>query len=64
MAYTTRYAKPNMTNLPADLGRSIFQQILATPKPDDDRIHEEARKLEKEMIKIREREDAERKTAK
>ena len=56
--YTTRYTKPNMTNLPYELGKAIFEQILNTPKPDDERIDEEARKLEKEMIKVRDREDA------
>lgn len=60
-AYSTRYAKPDMTNLPAQLGRAIFKQILNTPKPDDDRINAEARELEKEMIKVRDREDAQRK---
>ena len=46
-----------MTNLPPKLGRAIFDQILSTPKPDDEKINEEAKKVETEMIKIRERED-------
>ena len=50
-----------MTGLPAQLGKAIFKQILNTPKPDDDRISAEARELEKEMIKVRDREDAQRK---
>ena len=58
MAYTTRYAKPDMTSLPAELGRAIFQQILSTPKPDDERMAVEARALEKEMVKVRDEEDA------
>ncbi len=53
MAYSTRYAKPNMANLPPKLGKAIFQQILSTPKPDDAKLGEEARRLEREMIKIR-----------
>ena len=64
MAFSTRYAKPNMTNLPAELGRAIYQQIMSTPKPDDERIAAEARKLEKEMIKVRDIEDAQRNTSK
>ena len=63
MAYTTRYAKPDMTNLPAALGKAIFEQILNTPKPDDELLNEEARKLEKEMVKVRDREDAQRKAS-
>lgn len=63
MAYTTRYAKPNMTDLPTELGRGIFHQILNTPKPDDEKMDEEARVLEKEMVKIRKKENAQRKTA-
>jgi len=64
VAFTTRYAKPNMVNLPPTLGRAIFRQIMSTPKPDDERLNEEARMLEKEMIKVRDREDAQRKAAK
>ena len=64
MAYSTRYAKPNMANLPSKLGRAIFQQILNTPKPDDAKLDEEARRLKREMIKVRDREDAQRHTTK
>ncbi len=61
MAFTTRYAKPNMADLPPVLGRAIFEQILNTQKPDDEQLSEEARRLEKEMVKVRDREDAQRK---
>lgn len=64
MAFSTRYAKPSMTNLPPDLGKAIFQQILNTPKPDDEMLSAEARRLEKEMVKVREREDAQKKASK
>ena len=64
MAFSTRYAKPNMANLPSDLGRAIFKQILSTPKPDDEKLNAEAKRLEKEMIKVRDREDAQGKAAK
>ena len=64
MAFTTRYAKPNMADLPPELGKAIFKQIMSTPKPDDEKKSEEARILEKEMVKVRDREDAQRKAAK
>ena len=64
MAYSTRYGKPNMTNLPSELGKAIFEQILNTPRPDDEKLDAEARELEKQMIKVREREDAQGYTAK
>lgn len=64
MAYSTRYAKPDMVNLPPDLGRAIIKQILSTPKPDDEKLNAEARRLEKEMLKVRDREDAQWKAAK
>ena len=60
MAFSTRYAKPNMADLPSDLGRAIFNQILSTPKPDEDKLETEARMLEREMIKVRDQEDAKR----
>lgn len=64
MAYSTRYGKPNMANLPSELGKAIFEQILSTPRPDDEKLDAEARELEKQMIKVREREDAQGYTAK
>ena len=51
--YSTRYGQPCMTNLPTELGRAIFKQILNSPKPDDEAMREEAIRLEKEMIKAR-----------
>ena len=60
---TTRFGKPNMSNLPYDLGVAIFKQILSTPVPDRDKMHAEARRLEKEMLKVRLMEDAQRNTA-
>ena len=57
---TIRYGKPCMTNLPPELGRAIFNQILNTPKPDYDAMEKKARALEKEMIRIMEQTDAER----
>ncbi|MBR1598058.1 MAG: hypothetical protein IJ661_03980 [Lachnospiraceae bacterium] len=58
MAYSTRYGKPSMTNLPPDLGKAIFEQILSTPAPDHEKLRKEAHELEKKMLEIRREEDA------
>ncbi len=63
MAESTRYGKPCMTNLPPELGRAIFKQMLNSPKPDEDAIEEKVRKLEKKMIEARKRENAQRPSA-
>ena len=54
------FVKPSMVGLPRDLGRAIFEQILSTPAPDRRKLAEEAKRLEAEMIKVRDREDAKR----
>ena len=51
--YSTRYGQPCMTNIPGELGREIFRQILNSPKPDDEAMRAEAVRLEKEMLKTR-----------
>ena len=61
--YSTRYGQPCMTNLPTELGRAIFKQILNTPKPDYDAMEKKARALEAEMLKVREQENAGKVTA-
>ncbi len=53
MGDSIRYGKPNMANLPADLGAQIIEQILSTPRPDYEKMREEAVQLEREMIKAR-----------
>lgn len=58
MAESKRYGKPCMTNLPAELGRAIFKQMLNSSKPDEDAIEAKVRKLEKEMLETRSRENA------
>jgi hypothetical protein len=55
---TIRYGKPCMTNLPPELGRAIFNQILNSPKPDYDAMEKKARALEEEMLKVMEQENA------
>ena len=58
--YSTRYGEPCMTNIPGELGREIYRQIINSPKPDDEAMKAEAERLEKEMIRIIEQTDAER----
>ena len=58
------FVKPSMVGLPRDLGRAIFQQILNAPAPDYAKMDAEAKRLEAEIIKVRDREDAERNTTK
>ena len=55
MATTSRFGKPNMTNLPKDLGVRIFKTILATPAPDFKKMHEESLELERQMMIEREK---------
>ena len=63
MAYSNGYGKPMMTNLPADLGREIFRQILSTSAPDYDRLHQEAQRVEKAIVDARRREEEQGNTA-
>ena len=58
MADTVRYRKPNMANLPADIGVPILKQILSTPAPDRTAMRIESAKLLKKMAKERALEDA------
>ena len=53
-----------MTNLPPELGRAVIKQMLNTPKPDREAIEKRVRRLEKENLEIRKREDAQRFSAK
>ncbi len=39
-----RYGRPSMTNLPTELGRAIFKQMLNSPKPDEDEIEKKGKK--------------------
>ncbi len=64
MADTVRYGKPCMTNLPPELGRAIFKQILSTPRPDYDAMEAEVRQLEKEIMEARKHENSQRSSAK
>lgn len=57
MAGVMQYGKPSMTNLPIELGKSIFTQIINTPAPNRSKMKAESNALLKEMIKERNRED-------
>ena len=61
IASTSRYGKPNMTNLPKDLGVRIFKTILATPAPDFKKMHEESVELERQMMIERDKHKNDRK---
>ncbi|MBR5178621.1 MAG: hypothetical protein IKW90_07490 [Lachnospiraceae bacterium] len=52
----TQYSKPNMTNLPRELGEQIFAEIQNSTKPDRKKMHEISMQLEEEMMLERERE--------
>ena len=64
MAEISRYRKPNMTNLPPDLGIAIFKQILNSPVPDREKMRNESRRLVRENVKVREKEIAQGNSAK
>lgn len=51
MAQNTRYGKPCMTNLPPELGRQIFSEILNAPKPDPRIMEEKVRAAKEELRK-------------
>ena len=42
---TNRYGKPCMTNLPPELGKSIFRQILTAPVPDERKLRASCRQI-------------------
>ena len=55
MNNAARICRPNMANLPIELGRGIITHILKTPKPDFDKMQEDATRFEKEIIEILEK---------
>ena len=61
--YSSRYGRPNMANLTGEFGRAVFNHINNTPKPNDEAMAEEARKLEQKMVKARKLSDAKRNTS-
>ena len=63
MAEVSRFGKPNMTNLPPDLGVAIFRQIMTSPAPDREKMRRESQRLVRENLKVRKREIAQRDSA-
>ena len=63
MAEVSRVGKPNMTNLPPDLGVAIFRQIMTSPAPDREKMRRESQRLVRENVKVRKREIAQRDSA-
>jgi hypothetical protein len=63
MAEVSRFRKPNMTNLPPDLGVAIFRQIMNSPAPDREEMRSESQRLVRENVKVRKREIAQRNSA-
>ena len=53
-----RYRKPDMTNLPQELGAAIFKQIMNSPAPDREKMRRECQSFVRENKKIREKETA------
>lgn len=52
-----RYGKPNMNNLPYELGKSIFEEMDRSPKVDREARRKEALELEKQMFEARRKEE-------
>ena len=48
-----RYGKPSMTNLPYELGKSIFDEIMNSKPVDRQAMRREADELEKQIIEAR-----------
>ena len=49
----TRYVKPNLNNLPYELGKSIFEEMDNSPKIDRQERKKEALELQKKMMDAR-----------
>ncbi|MBQ3334010.1 MAG: hypothetical protein IJG85_00185 [Eubacteriaceae bacterium] len=58
MAMSGRYHKPNMTNMPAELGKRVFLEILNSPVPDHAKLHEDSVRLEQQMISDMEKDES------
>lgn len=46
----TAYVKPNMTNIPGELGKRILDTIRQSPRQDKEKREARARRLEQEII--------------
>ena len=52
-----RYGKPNMNNLPYELGKEIFEEILNSKPVDKEARHRKVEEFKKKAIEAREKED-------
>ena len=43
-----------MANMPSDIGRKVIAQIMSTPRVDEAKMRDEAERLEREMLRVRE----------
>ena len=50
-----RYGKPSMTNLPYELGKSIFEEMDNSPRVDKEAIRKEVEEFKKKVIEERKR---------
>ena len=50
-----RYGKPSMNDLPYELGKSIFDEILNSKPVDREAIDKECAEIKKEIFAARER---------
>lgn len=53
----TAYVKPNMTNIPGELGKRILDTIRQSPRQDKEKREARARRLEQEIIDAERRRD-------
>ena len=53
----TAYVKPNMTNIPGELGKRILDTIRQSPRQDKETREARARRLEQEIIDAERRRD-------
>lgn len=49
------YYKPNMANLRGRMGRSIYETIMNTPKPDLTELERKANEVERRVLEERRR---------
>ena len=59
MAQRIRYGRPNMADLPSELGKDIIQQIMSTPAPDRAKMRAESAELRRKIVEEMEREKSE-----
>ena len=53
----TAYVKPNMTNIPGELGKRILDTIRQSPRQNKTEREARARRLEREIIAAESRRD-------